>query len=133
MLIEKGLFRYHGLGNCASFCDLEIYTRSFTNMGEKALVFIVENPSNSGTSVTNSSETIASIVYQKYLKPRGLKPEDIYWAECCNDVTHEVPNELWDNITYDWEGTVPVKPHWKSVDSGYIKNLRMSFLEEDNA
>lgn len=132
MLIESGLFRYHGLGNSRSYCDLEIYVKKDIQLGPKALVLMTDNPGNPGTSVTNASEIIASIVYQKYLQPLGIAPEDIYWAEQCSDPEHNHSKDDWDAISYDWKGTVPVKPHWKSVPGELIRGLKTSYLEEDN-
>jgi hypothetical protein len=132
MLIEAGLFRYHGLGNSRSFCNLEIYIKPDIQIGPKALVLIIDNPNNPGTSVTNASEIIASVVYQKYLQPKGITPSDIYWAEQCGNPEHNHPKDEWDAITYDWQGIIPVKPHWKSVDGKYISGLKTSFMEEEN-
>lgn len=133
MLLETGLFRYQGFGNCRSYCDLSVYLKSDIQLGPKALVIMKENVGNPGTSVTNASETIASIVYNKYLKPRGVKPSDVFWAE--NSQDEEAPDgspSSWDKVTYTWLDNLPSKPKWETTSPQFINVLIASLSEEEN-
>lgn len=131
MLLDSGLFRYKGFGNCESFCDLSVYVKTDIQLGPKALVIMHENPANTGTSVTNSSEYIAVIVYNKYLKPKGIKPEEVFWVESSRE-SKEATEDDWDKVTYSWTKDVPEKPRWESTSRQFVEALKISMMEESN-
>lgn len=127
MLLDSGLFRYKGFGNCESYCDLSVYIKTDIQLGPRALVIMHENPGNPGTSVTNSSELIAVVVYNKYIKEHGIRPDEVYWAESCSE--SDMP-ETWDKVTYTWKDTVPERPRWESTSKEFIHQLEVSMMEE---
>ena len=70
-------FEYKGLGMYDSWCVVQVYTHK-----GRSIAILTEPGTDSGTSVTNACETIATkLFHTKGVFPKGTKPEDIIWAE----------------------------------------------------
>jgi len=74
-------------------------------------VVLTELPDNTGTSVTNCVEEIATQVYHTFLK--GTPIEHIRWIE------HYPPRGKWeetfDEVTFDWDGETFSHPRWRRL------------------
>ena len=66
-------YDYKGFWGCDSCCEIEVHRRT-----DGKYVFIAtELPDNTGTSVTNYAEHLATAMRRQY----GLKPEEVIWIE----------------------------------------------------
>lgn len=108
------IFHYKGFHGCDSKCGLEIKSN-----GTKVTVILTELDDNSGTSVTNMVEQIATMVYRKYFA--GVPAESIIWIE------HYPPDPkstitrhregTFDKVILQWNGKRFSKPNWIPMEA----------------
>lgn len=98
---------YEGFGKCASICGLEII-----EIDGKYKVILTELPNNRGTSVTNTVATIATQVFNVYLKSK-VNIEDIEWVE--HYPASKSFAETFDIVMFDYNGVIFSNPKWKRL------------------
>jgi len=104
------ILRYKGFWGCDSVCGLEI-----KELGDgKVAVILTELEDNSGTSVTNFYEYLATEVYWKYLAPRPV--ESIIWIEHYPENPRIEREAVWDRVFLRWDGRRFSNPQWRPLD-----------------
>jgi hypothetical protein len=121
-------FEYKGLGVHESWCVVQVYTH------KKRCVAILTEPGvpDTGTSVTNACETIATMLYnEKGVFPKGTKPEDIIWCETYARSYREMEksNGEVDRISFDFKNGEYKNPQWSRIFTSLSVD-RMFFLEK---
>lgn len=113
-LVEK--FEYEGYHGCESFCKVEIYGKN-----KLALVVMTELKNNPGTSVTNRSEAIASMVVTRY----GLAPSRTLFIEHYDHNSYHGGNDkpTYSMVTYLWEGRRAQAPEWTYIKGEQFQTL----------
>lgn len=114
-------FNYAGYHGIASKCRLRVW------MGGRVdrMVFVMMTElDNSGTSVTNRSEHIATMVNKDILIPKfGIDRDRAIWIEHYSKggVT---PWDTFDVVTYDWDTKQQAKnPSWHRVSQRWVEEL----------
>lgn len=104
--VFRGTFSYKGFLGVASFCGLEIYSDNI-----RAVVLFTELGDNPGTSITNYTEQLASLVWTELLS--DLDPADITWVE--HYPRSEMFQSSWDIVEYEYNSENPRNfrnPRW---------------------
>ena len=96
-----------GTGNWDSWCALRIRQTS-----TRDLVLVTDLGLDTGTSITNAAEHVATLVVHQY----GLRPTRLVWIE-------HFPRSLtgkatWDLVTFDWDGQRFSRPAWRPLTDG---------------
>jgi hypothetical protein len=110
-----------------SACRVRIFLAQPTLPELHSGVIVTELPENSGTSVTNAAETIATLVVRQY----GLDPAHTVWVEHypdrhplqarCEQVYDANPDlpsiydESFDLLTFEWDGEGAHHPKWTRI------------------
>lgn len=99
-------FDYEGYHKIPSFCFIEIYAH------EKVTVVIATEPDydteDSGTSITNRAEHIATRVCQQH----NIEMIKLVWIEHYDRQVKIGKKETWDLVTFTREKT-PVRGYWE--------------------
>ena len=111
------LFRWRGFGNgfgaWESLCRLRIYETP-----EQAVVIATELPENTGTSITNAAEYLATMVVEQY----ELRPHTLVWIEhypACRDLP-----ETFALVHLTWDGQRFHTPRWRRLAPADLALLR---------
>jgi hypothetical protein len=104
----SSVFEYPGYQRTPSHCQIDIWSSE-----EQAIVMMSEIADNHGTSVTNRSEVIASLVCFQH----NLSGYDITWIE---HYPREEPHnsllaETFSIVTYDWKRGEARHPQWEYI------------------
>jgi hypothetical protein len=107
------VYRFTGLGDCASTCHLRILP---LNDGRR-VVICSELPDNHGTSVTNFAEELAGLVCTDY----AIDPERLVWIEHYPASTYHRKAD-WDLVTFavhlsDGRRSVFEEPTWRPMQA----------------
>ena len=97
-----------------AFCDVRIYEGG--SYGRLRVAILTELPDNTGMSVTNACEDIAT----ELVRLRGLTPGYTIWIEHYPDRHHP---ESFDLITFEWKGGVARSPDWRRVSREWVEQL----------
>ena len=102
----------HPNGTFSSRCDLDIFM-----IGDRVVVVATEREEDpdSGMSISNGADTIATIVMQKY----GLNPEAITWIEHYPEKKMGPiyrMGETYDLVRFRFKGNRFVSPSWDRID-----------------
>ncbi|MBD2180612.1 hypothetical protein H6S82_05490 [Planktothrix sp. FACHB-1355] len=131
ILIESRKFDYPGYYNCESYCRVRIYSPS-----EQTIVIVSESETNSGTSVTNMAEGIATLVAYHY----ELDVKKTIWIEHYpeqNNGRSSLFLESFSLVEFDWgchypfpyqREIQPIKlkasnPQWTYIDKTEVQQL----------
>ena len=131
MLIESKVFDYEGYYNCASYCWLRIYFSP-----QQTVVIVSESETNSGTSITNMIEGIATLVSYQY----ELDVQKTIWIEHYpEEFNGRSPlfAESFSLVEFDWgshyafpyqRAIQPIKlkasnPQWTNLDKEKVEQL----------
>lgn len=107
--IHNTVVRYKGFGVHESYCYVDIF-----KYHNKYLVIMTEPDSDdSGTSVTNACETIATKVLNEYLIDVDVK--NIKWIEHYYGGRRYLP-ESYDFVTFEYDGKEFHSPVWKRLN-----------------
>ncbi len=102
----------NGFGAWESKCRLRIY-----DTATETVVIATELPDNTGTSITNAAQYIATLVVMHY----GLDPHSLVWIE------HYPPTddfeESFDQVTFPWDGKRFHAPQWRRLQQDDIARL----------
>lgn len=93
------IFRYAGYGNCDCHCYIKVHGNA---------VICTEAPENTGTSVTNMAEGIATQVCHQFGIPRG----ELIWIEHYLHAGSDI-GETFDLVTFSEADGKLVHPQWK--------------------
>ena len=124
---QEIVYEYQGFWGCRSRCGLEVIQyQSFV------LVIATESEANSGTSVTNMSESLAFAVCQDW----GIPARSLVWVEHYPKRGREfepyVPKESWDLVQFYLdlaEGRFS-NPRWFSLSDDQLRQLRAGVMPE---
>ena len=123
-------FEYLGMGIHKSWCVVQVYTHK-----EKSVVIMTEpGVPDSGTSVTNACEDIATKLYnQKDVFPKGTQIQDILWFETYAERYDDMKrNNEHDRIEF-WATNVDetkfMEPDWSRFYTSFDVD-KVSFLEK---
>ena len=112
-IIQQFVFTDHN--RRPGICRVEIYRGKRYD-----LVVLTELEGNTGMSVTNASERIASQVCQSY----RLDPARVRWVErYLPDVSGYTERSSQDEITYTWNGTQCSSPQWRYLSEKDFQQL----------
>lgn len=105
--------QYKGYWDCDCVCGLElVFSDAIVKGGKKVKVILTELDENTGTSVTNMIEQLATLVYHRYLE--GVPTENITWIEHYPErgTRKEIP-ETFDQVEMKWDSKQFRHPVWK--------------------
>ena len=105
-----GVFHYKGFGNCDSKCKLHI--KEVTNPRYGATTFVCFENMGVGTSVTNMSEDLATMITRQF----DLNPENCRFFE---SYKYDREPRTLDEITYTWEDGIARHPKWSRPEFDY--------------
>jgi hypothetical protein len=114
-------FNYDGYHGVPSKCRLRVW--SFGRMNTTVVVVLSDIALDSGTSVTNRIEHIATMVNKDVLIPKlGVDHDRAIWIQ------HHPNEEYRDDpefelVTFDWE-QVPRRKRYPSVESAYYHRAK---------
>lgn len=100
------VYPYKGFHGFPSKCGIDIVKHNDT-----FIVILTELPDNSGTSITNIIESLATMVYYQFLN--GVPIEKIIWIEHYPPSRHR--EETFDEVTFKWNGKYFFSPRWKRI------------------
>ena len=118
------VFYYKGFGNCDSKCGLNVIRQD-----KKAVVVFTELSDNTGTSVTNIYEYLATCIYKSFLS--DFSPVNIMWIEHypANERLRE--KDSWTEVTMFWDGQVFKRPKWIPIsDLDLVEFREKGILKE---
>jgi hypothetical protein len=119
-------FDYKGFGIHDSWCIVEIWEHK----GKYLVILTEPMTENSGTSVTNACETIATKLFnQPGVFPKGTQIQDIIWVEHYPD--RGVP-ETYDLIEFNMtnvEETMFMSPRWKHIGETLTEEKKLELLQ----
>lgn len=105
---------YKGIGGCKCQCGIDQYEKD-----GKVTIVLTELPNNTGTSVTNWFEELATTLYIQWLK-RDYAVNDITWIEHYpyeeRNGDSEGHEETWDLVLLSWTGIRFKSPSWKRIE-----------------
>jgi hypothetical protein len=101
----NGVFHYKGFGNCDSKCRLHIKEVTNPRYGATTFICFEDLGPGTGTSVTNFSEELATLVVNQF----GLNPKKCRFFESYK--WDEEPRTL-DEIKYNWHDTIARRAEW---------------------
>jgi hypothetical protein len=111
-------YNYSGYSRCACVCNVEIYKGP-----ERALVIMTELPENTGTSVTNISEQLATELRAKFLA--GYPPMRIIWIEHYPKQAG-AGGESFDSVHYSWNAKQEyIEPTWRHLTKRAVQELKV--------
>lgn len=105
---------YAGYHGCACRCDVQI-----ERAGEDVLVIVSERDDNSGTSVTNCAEVVATAIAARLREVPvwRLRYVEHYPARSHREATfHEV--------VFEWSGRTAARPQWSHLGADGLDQLR---------
>ena len=109
------IFDYEGIGRCKCQCGIDKYEKD-----GKITIVLTELPKNTGTSVTNWYERLATDLYTRWLK-RDYKVNDITWIEHYppeeRTKESEGHEETWDLVLLSWNGYKFKNPSWNHIET----------------
>jgi hypothetical protein len=105
-------FHYTGYNTIPAKCGLEIHQNH-----KECVVILQELPDNTGASITNAIEKLATQVYSRYLQ--GVEPETIQWIE---HYTENVGGEDHYLVKMGFKRGRFVNPSWQIVDIKEVLN-----------
>jgi hypothetical protein len=111
-MISNERFIFTGLNGCESFCKLLI----FDWFGVK-VVIVTALDDNSGTSVTNAAELLATAVCAKY----ELQVERMMWIEHYPKCF--LRGETFDRVEFKSSGGRFANPAWSPLDWRFIRQI----------
>lgn len=112
----SGIFDYLGYHRAPSRCQIDIWS------GDKqVIVMMTEIAENTGTSVTNRSEAIASAVRFQH----NLSGYNVTWIEHYGAVSYHGgrASETYTQVTYGWHGGTARHPEWKALTQEQVEAL----------
>lgn len=117
-------YDFKGLGNAASRCGIMLFWN-----GQDACIVFIELDKNPGTSVTNASEQLATLVHSLF--KLNMPPHTKYFELCEHEAKAGTLQRV-DEITYTWglskSGLVFGSPQWKPLGIADFKAyLRVTF------
>jgi len=120
-------FEYKGYGIHDSWCIVQVYTHK----GKCVVVMTEPGVPDTGTSVTNACETIATKLFnQEDVFPKGTKPENILWFETYAKTYEdmETGSDAVDQIDLDYVDGEFRAPTWTRVYTD-LETDKIFFLE----
>ena len=102
-------FSYRGFHGCTCVCGLELQKLA----DGRTLVICTELPENTGTSVTNFAENLATLVCRKF----GIRHDQLLWIEHYFSGRALGPEPQWDWVEFDWDGESFQNPRWRPMDA----------------
>lgn len=106
------IYEYQGFHNSEAFCRVRVF------YGHRDIVIIEELEENSGTSVTNMIEVLATQLLDKYNLTRG----SVLWIEHYGYSTGSIVPS-WSIVTFDWNGVLYCHPEWRHIEGEDVKKL----------
>src|SRR5437879_3266976 len=85
-------FRYRGFHGLASYCSLELLPL----YDDRTVAVATERGDNSGTSITNVVEYLASTVCDRF----GIDPDRLVWIEHYAYGTSTISERTFDRVTF---------------------------------
>lgn len=127
--VTRELLEFKGFGGCSSKCMVHIYQPTGEIFGTKGFSFVVFQDLNKGTSVTNASEWIATLVLRNHRET--IDREKTFWFEC---YPYYGGNYDIDQITYEYDLTYEkfFSPSWKPIRNELFVEFLRSDLIIDN-
>ena len=90
----------------------------------KTIVIVTELATNQGLSVTNAAEVLASkIVEQFHLDPTTTRFIEHYGKESYGYEDERAVADVFDEVTFVWNGMLAMSPTWKRADGKEMKKL----------
>lgn len=108
-------FNYKGYGNCNSICGVDIEKLA----DGRTIVVLTELPENTGTSVTNMVEYLATEIYHSFLK--GIPTQNIFWIEHYPE--RKPFPETFDRVIMTWDGQKFKNPKWERLLPAFFQGL----------
>ncbi len=106
------IYEYLGYFNSEAFCKVRVF------YGLNDIVIIEELRENTGTSITNMIEVLATQLLDKYNLSCGSVTWLEYYGYCTGDI-----GESWSIVTFDWDGVQYKHPQWKHIDYKDAKKI----------
>ena len=100
-------FNYRGFHGCPSLCGLHVELLP----DGRTLVICTELSDNSGTSVTNFAEELATLVCGRF----GVAPDRLVWIEHYPASPVHGPEPDWDLVEFTWDGARFQDPNWRPM------------------
>lgn len=93
----------------------------------KTFVIVTELVTNPGMSVTNAAEVIASkVVNQFHLNPETTRFIEHYGQESYEYTGGRKRVDVFDDVTFTWNGTNASSPKWKPANGTEIQKILKS-------
>lgn len=118
-------FDYEGYHRQPAHCWLNMALFGCGQVPQRSAVVILTEMQDSGTSVTNRIEHIASKVWQRILRPWEIpvSPGRVLWFEHYPERSRSFP-ESYDLVTFDWNDRMEAsRAVWHRVDEKFIEQL----------
>lgn len=124
------LFEYEGYHRQSAYCWLNMVRFGRGLVKQRSAVVILTELPDSGTSVTNRIESLASEVWQKILRLGiieadrvPISPGRVLWFEHYLERGRNFP-EHYDLVTFDWDDRNEARRAvWSRVDEAFIEQL----------
>jgi len=115
------IYEYNGFWNCKAKCGIDIEKKK-----DHCVVMLTELDDNTGTSITNAYEQLATEIYNAKLKSE-YTPQQILWVEHYPDRGHSGGSPMFEEsfaeVTMRWDGHKFSTPQWIHIRPNEIKNL----------
>ncbi len=117
-------YYYKGFWGYDAVCDLEI----FKGVDGKVFVVLTELNENTGTSVTNFYEQLATLIYKQYLS--AVPKDQIVWVEHYDENSYQNTrdqHESFDIVTLTWNEKLEAyqSPQWRPCDQKTLSAIRI--------
>jgi len=108
------IFHYQGFGDIPSHCRIQIF-----EMPEYTIV-VASEMENSGTSVTNLAENIATLVMQEY----KINFDRLFWIEHYPvNLGISTQHDTFQLVTFQQKGDGLIHPEWISKSKEEVEKL----------
>lgn len=129
--VYDGRFEYQGYHRTPAFCWLNIGKIGRGHYGGSGTVVIMTELPDSGLSVTNACEKIATKVVQEIFYPRDWPLHKAMWFEHYTEEERgRSLGESYDMVLFQWEpsmktgaGLVATQATWRHVDRAFVEDL----------
>jgi len=108
------VYSYRGFGLCESKCHIEAMLDEKTS---RVIVIATELPDNSGTSITNFAEYLATEIFNRLRYEAKIIPENFIWIEHYPErgTVHYPLVEDYDRVYFEIENGKFAHPKWEHI------------------
>lgn len=102
------IYEYKGFGNCESKCKIEVHSN---------IVIATELDDNTGTSITNYAETLATMICKQF----SILPEELIWIEHYPKDSYSL--ETYSLVKFDIDKNRFSNPKWSYLSNTELEGL----------